>query len=310
MTRSQMANDSVVVCICTYNRPDALSRLLKALTDVANASLPNRRVDVLVVDDSESGNARDVVDLASAAFPGQIHYTHLAAGNVALARNEVIEKGSAIAPWMVWIDDDCVPDQQWLTELFEVQQRTNADVVTGHVVYTSPPGAPSWLHEQPFCDFTVYVDGEEPTFGTTANALVRTAFVQREGLRFRPALGQTGGEDMTFFHELREAGGLLRYAAKAVVYEELSESRQSFSYHAYRQLWLGNNMAEINRHTGEYSRSRLVLRGGRWAVQAWIDALSRLARREPPQFRWATALSLRGAGLVLGVAGVRFKHRA
>jgi glycosyltransferase involved in cell wall biosynthesis len=309
MHHPEIALTAVVVCICTFNRPDALTRLLRALSTAATGSLANQRIDVLVVDDSKDGNARPVVEREASQFPGEMHYSHLGAGNVALARNRAIEEGSKIAPWMAWIDDDCVPDPQWLAALFDVQLRTGADVVTGHVVYTTPPGAPAWLHEQPFCDFTMYTDGEEPTFGTTANALVRTACLEDNGVRFHADLGPTGGEDMTFFHELRDAGGRLRYSAKAIVYEELSDNRQTLRYQAYRQLWLGNNMAEINRYTGEWPSRRLFLRGAKWAVRSWTDALARLSRREPPQLRWALALSLRGVGLMVGVAGVRFRHR-
>ena len=107
-----------------------------------------------------------MVDREAPQFPGEMHYTHLGAGNIALTQLRD-EQGSQIAPWMAWIDDDCVPDPQWLAALFDVQLRTGADVVTGHVVYDAS-AAPAWLHEQPFCDFTMYTDGEEPTFGTTA----------------------------------------------------------------------------------------------------------------------------------------------
>jgi succinoglycan biosynthesis protein ExoM len=207
------------------------------------------------------------------------------------------------------IDDDCVPDAGWLQSLFEMQRRTEADVVTGHVQYVAPPSAPRWLREQPFCDFDVYVDGEEPALGTTANALLRSSFVDANGIRFRSSLGHTGGEDMTFFHDVRSAGGKMRYAAKAVVVEELTPARQRLRYQLYRQLWLGNNVAEINRHTRQLTSLRLALRGGRWVVFPWRDALRRARRRQQPQLWWTVALSVRGIGLLVGVAGVRLPHR-
>jgi hypothetical protein len=115
---------------------------------------------------------------------------------------------------------------------------------------------------------------------------------------------------MTFFNDVRAAGGRLRYSAKAVVHEELTSKRQTLRYHLYRQLWLGNNVAEINRHTQQWSGRRLILRGCRWIVLSWREAARRVARREPAQLRWTFALSLRGAGLVIGVLGVRLPHRA
>jgi succinoglycan biosynthesis protein ExoM len=250
-----------------------------------------------------------VVAAAADRFMGDVRYHYLGSADVATARNTVLELGTSAAQWLVFVDDDCVPEADWLTALFEVQRRTDADVVTGHVQYTTSPTAPRWLREQPFCDFDTYVDGEEPTLGTTANALIRTSFIRDHDVRFRSSLGRTGGEDMTFFHDVRAADGRMRYAAKAVVVEELTPARQRFGYQLYRQLWLGNNVAEINRHTHQWSNTRLALRGGRWIVNAWVDALRRVGRRQRPQLRWTLALSVRGVGLVLGVARVQLPHR-
>jgi succinoglycan biosynthesis protein ExoM len=300
---------AVAIGVCTYNRPDQLRRLLTAVADVASNFGSTNRLDVIVVDDGARGTSQQVVADAAHEFLGDVQYHYLGSSDVATARNKVLELGTAAAPWLVLIDDDCVPDADWLAALFEVQQRTDADVVTGHVQYTTPMTAPRWLRDQPFCDFDTYVDGEEPTFGTTANALIRSSFIREHGVRFRPSLGRTGGEDMTFFHDVRAAGGRLRYAAKAVVIEELTPSRQRLGYQLYRQFWLGNNVAEINRHTHQWSRARLALRGTRWVLRAWKDSASRAVRREPPQVRWTLALSARGVGLVLGVIGVRLPHR-
>jgi succinoglycan biosynthesis protein ExoM len=301
---------ALAVGVCTFNRPEQLRRLLTAVSDAAGRFASTRRVDVVVVDDGAAARADDVVKEAADFFPGEVRYHYLGSANVATARNAVLDLGTSMAPWLAIIDDDCVPDPDWLSELFEVQQRTEADVVTGHVRYSAPPTAPRWLREQPFCDLDVYVDGSEPTLGTTANTLIRSSFVRDNGIGFRPSLGRTGGEDMTFFHDVRSAGGRLRYAAKAVVVEELTPPRQRFGYHLYRQLWLGNNVAEINRHTHQWTSTRLALRSGRWVFRAWRDELRRVRQGQRPQLRWAFALSIRGIGLALGVVGVRLPHRA
>jgi succinoglycan biosynthesis protein ExoM len=301
---------AVAIGVCTFNRPAQLRRLLAAMNEVAAQVGPDRRVDVVVVDDGAASPVADVVAEAAGPFLGEMRYHFLGSADVATARNAALDICTSIAPWVVFIDDDCVPGPDWVTALFEVQERTGADVVTGHVQYTTAPVAPRWLREEPFCDFDVYADCDEPTFGTTANALIRSSFVCDHGIRFHHSFGQTGGEDMAFFHDVRSAGGRLRYAAKAVVIEELTPARQTLRYQLHRQLWLGNNMAEINRHTHQWSNLRLALRGGRWAVRGWRDFLRRAWQREPLQLRWTLALSLRGLGLMLGVAGVRVRHRA
>jgi succinoglycan biosynthesis protein ExoM len=300
---------SVVIGICTYNRPDQLHRLLFGIVDVYGQSDAWGSIEVVVVDDGSVRRADAVVAAMSSLMPNDITYHHLGSSDVAAARNAVLEIATPRAPWVAFIDDDCVPDPDWLEALLDMQRRTDADVVTGHVQYTTAPGAPRWLLDEPFCEFDTYEDGAEPSLGTTANALVRSSFIIENGIRFRSSLGQTGGEDMTLFHDVRKAGGRLRYAAKAVVTEELTPARSTLRYHLHRQLWLGNNVAEINRHTGALSNRRLFLRGGRWIVRAWGDALRRASKREPMQLRWTLAVTLRGAGLMLGVFGLRVNHR-
>ena len=66
---------------------------------------------------------------------------------------------------------------------------------------------------------------------------MRSSFVRDNAIRFRPELGRTGGEDMAFFHDVRQAGGRLRHAAKAVVVEELSRERERLGYQLHRQLF-------------------------------------------------------------------------
>jgi succinoglycan biosynthesis protein ExoM len=300
---------AVAIGVCTFNRPAQLGRLLAAVADVAGGFGGANRVDVIVVDDGADRSAEAVVDAAADRFTGDVRYHYLGSADVATARNKVLELGCATAPWVVFIDDDCIPEANWLTALFDIQARTDADVVTGHVQYTTPPTAPRWLREQPFCDFDTYEDGEEPALGTTANALIRSSFITEHEIGFRPSLGRTGGEDMTFFHDVRAAGGRLRYAAKAVVVEELTPRRQRYRYQLYRQLWLGNNVAEINRHTRQWSHVRLALRAVRWGLRAWRDAATRVVRGESPQLRWTVALNARALGLLLGVAGIRLRHR-
>lgn len=300
----------VVVGVCTFRRNDQLSTLLGTLTALGDDDLNGISLDVLVVDDDPAGGAEGVVSRCAAAFPGRMIYRHAGSANLSTARNTVIEEGLSLGEWLVFIDDDCLPDRAWLHHLLEIQNRTDADIVTGHVVYRASPGAPRWLMNEPFCDFASYADGEEPAYGNTANVLLRTRFLRDSRVRFRTALGLTGGEDMTFYDDARAKGARLRYSASAVVFESLTPARERLSYHLHRQFWLGNNMTVINRHTRTEPMLRLLLRGAKRVVVSLADPLVRTSRRQPPQVRWSIAYALQGLGLVLGVLGVTVRHRA
>jgi len=300
---------SVAVGVCTFRRPEQLRVLLIKLIELASGPMKDLRISLVVVDDDPAGGAEDVVRELASGWDGVLRYRHAGSANLSIARNTVIEEGLRAGEWLVFIDDDCLPDDEWLHHLLDVQSRTSADMVTGHVVYRARTGAPNWLVDEPFLDFTAYEDGMEPDFGNTANVLLSTRFLRDSGVRFRPALGLTGGEDMTFYADARANGASLRYSVEAIVYEPLTPSRERLRYHLHRQFWLGNNMVVINRHTHRESMLRLLVRGLKRAVTSLLHAAVRVRRGQPAQLRWAIAFALQGVGLVLGVLGVTVRHR-
>lgn len=300
---------TAVVGVCTFRRNQQLQTLLQTLVDLCRGPLAQHSLSIVVVDDDPAGGAAPVVAAAAEGFDGELVYRHAGSANLSTARNTVIETSLPLGDWLLFVDDDCTPDPQWLDHLLDVQARTGADMVAGHIVYRARPGAPDWLMDEPFCDLTAYEDGAEPDFGNTANVLLSTRFLVESGVRFRPTLGLTGGEDMTFYSDARARGAVLRYSAKSVVFEELTASRERLRYQLHRQFWLGNNMVVINRHTGRESMPRLFVRGVKRAVLSLLQPVVRSGRRQPPQLRWSLAYSLQGVGLVLGVLGVTVRHR-
>ena len=300
---------TVVVGICTFRRNEQLERLLAALARISHAPHAEYRVDVVVVDDDPDGGAQPVVRAAQPAFAGELAYQRSGSADLSVARNTVIEQGVQRGEWLAFIDDDCLPDAEWVDQLLAVQGRTGADIVTGRHVTTARGSAPRWLLDEPFWATAEYADGAEPEYGNTPNVLLSTRFLEGTGVRFRSTLGLTGGEDMTFYADARAAGGVMRHARNALVFEELSPSRERLGYNLHRQFWLGNNMVVINRHTHRESMPRLLVRGIKRIITSLVSPLLRYRRGEPPQVRWALAYALQGLGLVLGVLGLTVRHR-
>jgi len=301
---------TVVIGVCTFRRNEQLATLIRTLASFSRGALADLDLALLVVDDDPEGGAASTVEATAPEFRGEVVYAHAGSANLSIARNTVISEGLRLGQWLVFVDDDCVPDEHWLHHLLDVQARTGADMVTGHVVYRVRPGAPRWLVDEPFATSAVYEDGAEPAYGNTANVLLSTAFLTRSGVRFRRELGLTGGEDMTFYADARKQGAVLRYAVKAIVYEELTRSRESLRYHLHRQFWLGNNMVVINRHTRREKMTRMFLRGGKLVLVSPLKPLLDVRRGRPAHLRWAAAHVLEGVGLMLGVLGVSVRHRA
>src|SRR5258707_3644741 len=133
---------TIAVAICTYNRNEELAILLNALLISVEHLEGRARVGVVIVDDTADGKAVSVVGGFSNRFELGIRYRISGRQNISLARNMAIEAASEIADWTAMIDDDCEPTEQWLAALFDTQQRTQADAVTGPMVRRVPAGGP------------------------------------------------------------------------------------------------------------------------------------------------------------------------
>ncbi|MGI9590846.1 MAG: glycosyltransferase family 2 protein, partial [Myxococcota bacterium] len=122
----------VSICICTCSRPAMLGRLLGSLRDVELGALEASAVEIVVVDNDPSGSARAVCETAAARLPFPIHFAEESRRGIAFARDRLVREALARgADFLALLDDDDVPERDWLRRLLERQQETGAEVVAG-----------------------------------------------------------------------------------------------------------------------------------------------------------------------------------
>ena len=302
---------AVAVYVCTYQRNDALRSMLRALGAAADHVAMRAAVAAVVVDDNPDGRARVVVDEFADRFALGIHYRHSGKQNISIARNLGLEAAAALGDWVAMSDDDCEPSPQWLSAFLDAQARTGADALTGPLLMRFPEGSPSWLADEPFAQGENELHDEDQAMAVaqTHNSIIRSAWLTAHpDIRFEPALGRLGGEDMVFYRRNVAAGMRITYARDAVVHVVVGPERANLRYQLRQQCWLGNSEYVTNTQSGAATRGRMVLRGARRLVQALPQLFARLARREPPQWRWTLGVVLRAVGTMIGGLGVRVDH--
>lgn len=298
------------MAVCTFRRNDLLAALIRTIDGLARVELPDGAIRLLIVDDSPDGEAAALVEGSRTWADIELDYEASAAADISVARNRALLRGRHDSDFVACLDDDCVPNPGWLRELVRVADEYTADIVVGHRRFVAQSDAPRWLRDEPFlAENLSYTDGGVPESGNTANMLVRSSWLGTSGVQFRTEMGTVGGEDMVFFADAASALANIRFAAASICDEPCLGHRAAFHYQLWRQVWLGNNEAAINRATRRVSRARLAARGLKRVLLGTIHPVRRLLHGRSPQWRWSVATVGSGAGLLLGVAGLRLRHR-
>lgn len=194
----------ISVIVMTYNRPVALRACLESL---AAQSYSRERFEVVVVD----GSARPAARMDE-EFRGSLHVKHLIRpnGGVAVARNR--GAGAAAAPFIAFIDDDCVARPDWLEKLYGVLQSQPHCLVGGSVANAETDNvfAVAGQAIAEAVDGFYNPPGSEPRFFPGLNfAVARDLYFSVGGCD--EGFGLLAAEDRDFIDRWRMAGyGLVR----------------------------------------------------------------------------------------------------
>jgi len=223
-TPSQAPAQDISVVICTRDRGPALIKCLSSLA--AQRSVPG---EVVVVDNSQDGNARD----ACRQFPA-FRYVHEPHAGLSRARNTGVQ--ASRFDIIAFTDDDVETHPGWTAEIARVFAERDVEAFTGLVL-------PARLDTAAQCCFQFAMGGFGSTFvpltfdrrffeetrpsgahvwkiGAGANMAFRRSVFERVGL-FDERLGAGAAgcsEDSELWYRLLAAGGVCLYEPRAVVF--------------------------------------------------------------------------------------------
>ena len=130
----------ISVCICAFQRPGLLQKLLERLEQQQT----NGRftISVVVTDNDSRRSSQRVVAEFAATSRIAVTYSCEPRQNIALARNEALKH--AAGDFVAFIDDDEFPENDWLAAMLEACEKYQAAGVLGPVRphFEEPP--PRW----------------------------------------------------------------------------------------------------------------------------------------------------------------------
>jgi len=250
------------VCICTFRRPTGLRRLLSGLCAQTFADVPAPAITVIVADNEGSPDNRRICDEFRQAQFHALIYVHEPCRGISHARNACLDQLPAGTDFVAMIDDDEVPDSDWLNHLLLAQRKSHADVVAGPAFPEFREGTPDWIRDCDFflkpADFTCFSDLQADPPAATCNVLVSAAIFSRIGLRFDPQLALSGGEDKLLFQDIKLRGYRFAWAARARVTEHISADRATFGYMWREQFRRGSVKYYVKRKLKVANRLKLL----------------------------------------------------
>jgi succinoglycan biosynthesis protein ExoM len=239
----QVDTISTSIVICTVARRDLANACIASV--LAQREVDLRQLEVVIVDNSESGYFQDGATAWADRAPCPVVYLREPVPNIARARNAGC--WAARGAFIVFIDDDERADPLWLARLMRAAEEWQADAVYGPVLPDFECGEPPAWDPTGSC-FRQFLDlqpGAWLEIAYTHNLLVRrsTCIVRPEP--FDTRYGRTGSEDTAFTYGLTRRGRKIVWCPDAVVHEFVPRKRMDPAFHLYRVFVQTQNFFRI-----------------------------------------------------------------
>ena len=214
----------ISVCICTCDRPELLEKLLGSLRDIELGDIAAGEVDLVIVDNNPTGAVRAACTRVAELLPIELHFVEEPERGISFARNRAVAEALARgADFVAFIDDDDIPEPDWLRRLMEEQRKTRAEIVGGVWRNVFAAQTPDWLKAAPL--FHEPVTDRLGRYGIpigmgTFNVLLSRGVLERfamQGPIFAPELSFTGGGDTDLFIRAKKAGASFALAERSVI---------------------------------------------------------------------------------------------
>ena len=215
-----------------------LERLLRSLKYQESGGLFD--IAVVVVDNDDTGSARDTVMRLRDELNMEIEYGIETERTIPAARNHALRL--ARGNYIGIIDDDEFSPPQWLFTLYQAIQTFNVSGALGPVRPFFEQRPPAWLIKGRFCERPVHRTGTLLDWNQTrtGNVLLKREVFDEHQIQF-DLKWKTSGSDRAFFKKAMQLGYRFVAVEEAPVYEIVPPERWYGKYYFRRALVQGFN---------------------------------------------------------------------
>lgn len=299
-----LAAPDLAIVVCTFKRNELLRQLLASLK--AQRAPEGFRACVYIVDNSDEGLARLVVEEEAGGYPLPLRWIEAHPANLSVARNAGARAGSEA--FVAFVDDDQVLQQGWLEAVALATRNEVADVWLGRVIgdFETPEKATAGIRALFSREMEEEAGHELFAFGPrkpatitlgSGNSVFRRATTLTGEHIFDLRFGKGGGEDFDLYCRLQRRGKRFFWLPEAAVLEVVPGSRCERAYLRRRFFAGGQAFAAAIAHsdanprlTRWIIRAKAAVQAGLLAFRAPVALLSNEAARADYAFNWAAVL--------------------
>lgn len=197
----------ISVVVSTWRRPQILCLVLSAL---AKQTFPQKEFEVIVVDSNSCDDTPNVVANTSRNLGLNVRLVHVAINSLSAKRNKGLSL--AVGRFVVFLDDDCVPDADHLSHFDRVAKSSIGQQVIwcGGVRFNKAlVSSSNYYRYRDSCHFSsekkLPAQLEFKTI-VAMNMLVERELLLADGIVFDERFVGYGCEDMEFGYRLENAG--------------------------------------------------------------------------------------------------------
>jgi GT2 family glycosyltransferase len=237
-----VGNPHFSIVIPTYKRPRQLNKCLRGIVQI---DYPKEDFEVIVVDDGSGEAPMNLVEIYHSYFSLRlIQQPH---AGPATARNRGAEEASG--GYIVFTDDDCVPERGWLSAFGRHFEARPEDAIGGRTINALEDNvcsAASQLLIDYLYDYYNIRNAQPLFFASNNLAVPRKLFLEIGG--FDRGFPAAAGEDRELCDRWVHSGHGMSFASDAVVFhshsltfrqfvrQHFNYGRGAFQYHRLRAL--------------------------------------------------------------------------
>ena len=237
----------VAIGVTTFERPKLLRRTLEAI-----AALECKAdIEVFVADNGFEKQEGVAVahEMRDAGFPFPITAFAVTDRGITYPRNALVDRvfENLDTDFLAFVDDDQLPEVNWLQALLDVQASYQSDAVGPAVLpmFEDPP--PKWAESSSIYRRYSRNTGLVPILDGTGGVLLAKSILNKiKRPWFNNYFALSGGEDFEFFLRLKANGGKFAFATEAIINEYYTEDRVTMSWALKRAYRIGNSSILIN----------------------------------------------------------------